>query len=144
MPNTIDYFHDGDADPDRRDSAMTPQARALAQALLAHRREVCQAALTRDSSVDSFVITYADLCERAGLAHIKPTIGKFLREIAEWCHDNKWPPLNSLAVNSETRRPGRGYDRAPGCHLERWSEDATRCIYFTGYPEAASETGTLE
>jgi hypothetical protein len=114
---------------------MTPEAERLAQALLDHHRQVCRSKREETRGVDSCLIAYGDLCERAGLPEIKSTAGKFLREVAEWCHQNRWPPLNSLAVNHETRRPGRGYDRAPGCSLERWREDVARCVQFTGYPE---------
>jgi hypothetical protein len=113
---------------------MTSEARALAQALLDHHKRV-QAVLGDRYATDSHVITYGELCERAGLTHIKPIIGKFLREIAQWCHDNGWPPLNSLAVNHEIRKPGHGYDSAPGCSLERWSEQVIACITFLGYPD---------
>jgi hypothetical protein len=84
---------------------------------------------------ESCGITYGDLCERAGLPYLKPTVGKYLREIAEWCHDNGWPPLNALAVNHETRRPGRGYNSAPGCSREGWQDEVTACIDFPDYPD---------
>jgi len=112
---------------------MTAEARALARALLDHRRRVSVAGQSRDS--ESCAISYGHLCERAGLPHLKPTVGKYLREIAEWCHDNGWPPLNALAVNHETRRPGRGYDGAPGCSRERWEDDVIACINFADYPD---------
>jgi hypothetical protein len=117
---------------------MTPEARALAQALINHQREVRQPVLAKDLNIQSILTTYGDLCERAGLPHVRPDVGKFLREIAQWCHDNRWPPLNSLAVNRETRRPGRGYGNAPGCSLERWRDDVLRCVQFSGYPEVVA------
>jgi len=112
---------------------MTAEARALARALLDYRGRVSAAGQSPDP--EFCIITYGDLCERAGLPHLKPTVGKYLREIAEWCHDNGWPPLNALAVNHETRRPGRGYDGAPGCRRERWEEDVIACINFADYPD---------
>jgi hypothetical protein len=111
---------------------MTPEAEVLARVLLDHHIQVSRGEIR---SVDSCLITYGDLCERAGLPQIKPAVGKFLREIAEWCHDNGWPPLNALVVNHDTRRPGHGYDSAPGCSLDRWHEGAAACIQFAGYPE---------
>jgi hypothetical protein len=113
---------------------MTSEARAVAQALLEHHKRL-RPALSEQLVVDSSVITYAELCERAGLPQIKPIIGKFLREIAQWCDENGWPPLNSLAVNHETRKPGHGYDSAPGCSLEHWSEQVIACISFSSYPD---------
>jgi hypothetical protein len=117
---------------------MSPEAQKLAQALLDHHRKVCRSQSSENLSVDSSVITYEDLCERAELPHVKPTVGKYLREIAQWCHDNSWPPLNALAVNHDTRRPGHGYDAAPGCSLERWQDEATACIRYAGYPHVVS------
>jgi hypothetical protein len=114
---------------------MSPEARALTQVLLDHHKKFCRSQSGEVSSTDFCLITYGALCECAGLPHLKPTVGRFLREIAEWCHANGWPPLNTLAVNHDTRRPGRGYDGAPGCSLERWQDEAAACIKFAGYPE---------
>ncbi|HWO41509.1 MAG TPA: hypothetical protein VNO43_06865 [Candidatus Eisenbacteria bacterium] len=115
---------------------MSPEARALAQALISHRRQVRGPEPEPNFSPDPVVITYGELCERAGLPHLKPVVGKFLREIAAWCDANGWPPLNSLAVNHETRTPGRGYDRAPGCSLAGWRKELAACLAFPGYPES--------
>jgi len=113
---------------------MSPEARAIAQALISHRREIGPK-LNLDVSPDSFTITYGELCERVGLPDLKLVVGKFLREVAEWCYGNGWPPLNALAVNHETRTPGRGYDRAPGCSLAGWRNELAACLAFSGYPE---------
>jgi hypothetical protein len=117
---------------------MTPEAQKLARALLDHHRKVCRSQSKPSPSVESCLIVYEELCEQAGLSHLKPTVGKFLREIAQWCHDNGWPPLNALAVNYQTRRPGRGYDGAPGCSREHWEDEVTACINFGGYPDFTS------
>ena len=114
---------------------MSPEVRALAQALLDHRRKVRRYRGETTPPIESCVITYSDLCEQAGLPHLKPSVGKFLREIAQWCHDNGWPPLNALAVNHDTRKPGHGYDGAPGCSLAIWQDEVVACINFPGYPE---------
>jgi hypothetical protein len=113
---------------------MTPEARALARALLDHRKRL-RSTSGEQTSLDSALITYGELCARAGLPHIKAVIGKFLREVAQWCDRNGWPPLNSLAVNHETRKPGSGYENAPGCSVEHWSDQAIACINFSGYPD---------
>jgi hypothetical protein len=117
---------------------MSPEAQKLAQALLDHHKQVCRLQNKGRASMDSCLIAYGDLCERASLSHLKPNVGKFLREIAQWCHDQNWPPLNALAVNHHSRRPGRGYDGAPGCSLARWEDEATACIKFVEYPALAS------
>jgi hypothetical protein len=117
---------------------MSPEAQKLAQALLEHHRNVCRFQMGASPNVESCLIVYGDLCEQAGLSHLKPNVGKFLREVAQWCHDNGWPPLNALAVNHETRRPGRGYDHAPGCSRERWQDQVMACVSFAGYPDSMS------
>ena len=114
---------------------MSPEAQRLAQALLDHQRKVYRTHSDECFNVVSCVITYGDLCAQAALPHLKATVGQYLREIAEWCHHNRWPPLNALAVNHDTLRPGRGYDGAPGCSLERWDDEATACIKFADYPD---------
>ena len=117
---------------------MSPDAKVLGQALLDHHRKFCPSQSGEISSTDSCLITYGALCECAGLSHLKPAVGRFLREIAQWCHDNGWPPLNALAVNHDTHRPGRGYGGAPGCSLERWQDEVTACIRFADYPDIIS------
>ena len=117
---------------------MTPEAQLLGQALLHHRRKFCRLQSGETPNKDSCLIVYGDLCERAGLPHLKPIVGKFLREVAQWCHDSGWPPLNALAVNYDTQRPGRGYDDAPGCSLKGWQEELAAVINFAGYPDLIS------
>jgi hypothetical protein len=114
---------------------MSPEAKALAQALLDHHKKKCRPGSEASPSIDSCILAYGDLCEAAGLSHLKPSAGKYLREIAQWCHGNGWPPLNALAVNHDSRRPGRGYDGAPGCSLERWHDDVAACITCADYPD---------
>jgi hypothetical protein len=117
---------------------MSPEAQKLAQALLDHHRKVCRSRTKPSPSFESCLIAYGDLCDQASLSHLKPDVGKFLREVAQWCHDSGWPPLNALAVNHKTRRPARGYDSAPGCSRERWQDEVTTCINFAGYPDSMS------
>jgi hypothetical protein len=115
---------------------MSPEAQKLAQALLDHHRKVCRSQSRPNQAAESCLIAYGDLCNQAGLSQIKPNVGKFLREIAQWCYDRSWPPLNALAVNHETHTPGRGYDSAPGCSREHWEDEVTACINFAGYPDS--------
>jgi hypothetical protein len=112
---------------------MSPEARALAKALLNHHREIVRP--PGQVSTDSALIPYGLLCDRAGLRYLQRNVGPFLREIAEWCHDNGWPPINSLAVNHKSRQPGEGYDKAPGCSRLNWLQEVEECIRFTGYPD---------
>lgn len=116
---------------------MSPEARALAQVLLDHHREVCRRP-DGPPSADSALIPYGVLCEGAGLPDLSRNVGPFLREIAQWCYENGWPPINSLAVNYATRMPGRGYDKAPSCSLLSWPDEVAACIEFTGYPDVAA------
>ena len=115
---------------------MSPEAKALAQALLDHHRQVCRP--DKQATIESCLITYGALCERAEVAHLKAVAGRYLREVAQWCHENGWPPLNALAVNQETRKPGHGYDGAPDCSLARWPDQAAACASFEDYPDAVS------
>lgn len=118
---------------------MSPEARALAQVLLAHHKRLRRGWAADSKVLESHLLTYADLCKQAGFQHLKPTVGKYLREIAGWCHKNGWPPLNALAVNYKTLRPGRGYGDAPGCNSNDWRDQVTDCIGFKGYPENVDE-----
>jgi hypothetical protein len=69
-----------------------------------------------------------------GLRHI---VGRFMEEIAQWCADSGWPPLNSLAVNAESWMPGVGYDGAAGiCEKHLWPQQVRECIRFRKYPRA--------
>jgi hypothetical protein len=54
-------------------------------------------------------------------------VGEFLGELASWWEANDLPPLNSLAVNSNTLIPGVGYDRAPNWSYETWWDDVQKC-----------------
>jgi hypothetical protein len=119
-------------------SHVTGEARALAQALLNHHRQVCRSFSGSQPNLESFLIPYGSLCELAKVPHIKRIVGQFLREVAAWCHDNGWPPINALAVNRDRRMPGDGYDGASGCHLELWPDEVTACIRFKGYPDVVS------
>lgn len=116
---------------------MTPIARALTYALLEHHRDVCVPHTFRPPIIDQCLITYGDLCERAGQSGIARSVGRFLQEVAEWCAQNGWPPLNSLAVNKDSRMPGDNYNVAPGCSLLGWPTEAAKCIEFGGYPDSA-------
>jgi len=117
---------------------MTAGARALAQALLDHHKQVCRPRRGRHVSVESCVIAYSLLCERAGVPFLTHSVGSFLREVADWCYANDWPPINALAVNRYTGMPGEGYDGAPGCSLLRWPDEVRACIEFDGYPDVVS------
>jgi hypothetical protein len=116
---------------------MSPVARAICQALLDHHRLVCRSEGGSAGSIDSCLITYGDLCNRAGVPAVVRRVGHFLQEVAEWCDRSSYPPLNSLAVNQDSRMPGDNYDVAPGCSLLDWPAYARACIAFTDYPEKA-------
>jgi hypothetical protein len=85
--------------------------------------------------VEQSVIFYGNLCERAGLPFLTHGVGRFLGEIAEWCEENGWPPLNALAVNRATGMPGEGYDGAAGSDLLHWPQQVRACMVFAGYPD---------
>jgi hypothetical protein len=74
------------------------------------------------------------LCAQAGYPDIVRSVGRFLQETAEWCEQNGYPPINALAVNSDSRMPGDSYELAPGCSILGWPNEARACIDFAGYP----------
>ena len=113
---------------------MRTTAVMLADALLQHHADVCIAHHHRPPIIERCVISYGDLCRSAGCPGLEHNVGTFLAEIAIWCGNNKWPPINALAVNGTTRMPGEGYDSAHGCSLADWHGEVTDCIVFTGYP----------
>lgn len=113
---------------------MSPEATAIMRVLLKHHRQVCR----RDAPVESCLIVYGLLCDRAGVPFLTRSVGHFLGEVAEWCAAHKWPPINSLAVNQDSRMPGEGYEVAKGCSLLTWPQEVRACIDFEGYPDAVS------
>ena len=117
---------------------MSPEAIALANVLLDHHNRVCRGSKGTSVTVDSSVVTYGALCEMAGVKFLARSTGPFLQEVAEWCHTNGWPPINSLVINQQLRRPGDGYDDAAGCSLANWNAEVHQCIAFKKYPDRAA------
>lgn len=77
---------------------------------------------------DSALITYKELCERAGVPNLTRHVGTILAEIAERCQKRGLPPINSLAVNAKTKKPGPGYRGAAGCSEENWKDEVGACL----------------
>ena len=111
---------------------MKPESIALCNSLLEVHRERC---VTGEEDYRDCVIPYGELCDRAGIPHILRIVGHFLIEIAEWCHENGWPPLNALAVNAGDEQPGDNYALAPGCSLLNWPQEVRDCIRWRQYPQ---------
>lgn len=113
---------------------MKAETRALGEVLLKHHVTVRRPPGTKlhDHEVQSAVLAYGTLCERAGVPWLTRSVGVFLGELASWCSANKFPPLNSLAVNAETRLPGDGYYNAEQC--KKWPIEVRECLTFVGYP----------
>ncbi len=80
------------------------------------------------------MLPYGELCTKANLDFLTRGVGPFLYQIAEWCADSGFPPLNSLAVNGTTKVPGEGYDTAPGCSEINWWNEVRACIACNKYP----------
>lgn len=124
---------------------MSEEARAVANVLLAHQVEVCRPVRVAtvkisDDLVNECTLTYGTICERAHMQDLTHIVGRFMGEIAEWCADKGWPPLNSLAVNAESLIPGGGYDGAGGiCEQHLWPSQVRECIKFKKYPRAVPE-----
>ena len=114
---------------------MRPEAKALGQALLDHRRRIiAQHPLRKKVIVPRYTIAYGDLCARAGVPHVTKGVGSFLQEVAVWCQNAGYPPLNALAVSTSTGMPGDGYDGAGDCEIIHWPAQAEACVRFQGYP----------
>ena len=123
---------------------LSEEARVLARELLRRHEQICEkfgpstAEDVTAGMINRSVISYGVLCERAGVPFLTHSVGLFLGQIAEWCAQNGWPPLNALAVNSERGMPGDGYEGAAGCSLLTWPDEVKKCIAFHRYPTAAS------
>jgi DNA-binding XRE family transcriptional regulator len=117
---------------------MSARARRLCQTLLNHHRARTKTRPPgKQVSPGSYTISYSDLCLTAGVPN-EPANNRCYGEIADWCLDNEWPPLNSLAVNKDTRQPGDGYDGSGDfCDLMEWPTQVEACIRFNGYPRNA-------
>jgi hypothetical protein len=85
-----------------------------------------------DAEVQRVALAYGVLCERAAVPWLTRSVGSFLGELATWCSESGFPPLNSLAVNAATRLPGDGYYSAEQCKL--WPTEVRACLTFDGYP----------
>ena len=113
--------------------SLSEEAAAICQVLLDHHRALLTA--PKRPPFQRCLITYGDLCDAAGLPLFLESVNGCLWEVAEFCAMNDWPPLNSLVVNARTHEPSKSYDKAPGCSLEDWRDDAQRCIEFAHYPD---------
>jgi hypothetical protein len=114
----------------------TDEARVLANILLEHHRYLRKdLKLTPDTLTPQHMLPYGELCARADLKYLTRTVGYFLAQVAEWCYERRFPPLNSLAVNAESREPGNGYDGAAGCSLEHWWDEVKACVACKSYPQ---------
>jgi hypothetical protein len=127
-----------------RTKSLTEEARVLARELLRRHEQICHQLGVRqpkdvtDGMVNQCIIFYGVLCDRAGVPFLTHGVGQFLGEIAEWCDEHGWPPLNALAVNAEEWMPGDGYDEAAGCALISWADAVKKCIAFRRYPASTS------
>lgn len=114
-------------------------ATALSEILFDHHRSAT--ALhppgQKQFSIKKYLISYGELCERAGVPHLTRDVGTYLGEVADWCAARGWPAINSLAVQADSRMPGVGYDGAGDglCSLVNWEEEVTQCIRFSKYHE---------
>lgn len=122
---------------------MSAEARVLLRELLRRHEHMCRGlgvnapVSVTDAMINRSVIPYGTLCQQANVPFLTHSVGQFLNEVAEWCDNNGWPPLNALAVNGDSRTPGEGYDGAPGCSLFQWAKEVRECIAFPGYPPSS-------
>ena len=104
----------------------------LINELLAHRRRILTIPY---ADFDSYLTTYGSICNAVGAPERTHSVGRPLGNIAKFCQERDWPPLNALVVNSETRMPGHSYDSAPGCDLLKWPDQVKRVINFEDYAQ---------
>jgi hypothetical protein len=122
---------------------LSPEAAAICQVLLNHQRAL--AAAEKRPPFNECLITYRDLCDEAGVPMLIEAINGCLWEIAEFCAQNEWPPLNSMVVLAKTHEPAKNYDKAPGCSLREWRDEAQRLrinTTFCARVETPSDTRT--
>lgn len=113
---------------------MSDRAVKLANALLQHQRRFRREPKNvNQKSVEKAIIAYQAIGTNAHIGW--RDIGQPLRDIAEWCDEQGWPPLNSLAVNNKTHEPSKEYDGAGNFQLAQWCYDVRKCIGFSGYPK---------
>ncbi len=118
--------------------SMNPLSLELGDALLQRHNQVCsnmpkQESAVKDKHIQAAIISYKDLLASIGAPEsLAPSIGKFLSEVARWCVDRRYPPVNALAVNGALRRPGVGYFLAPGG--ADWDAEVKKCIACDRYP----------
>lgn len=117
---------------------MRPESLALLRALLEHHANVCVPSNGRLPPHEDCVIAYEMLCNEAGTPHITRVIGTFLLEVAQWCAARGHQPINALAVNGDTGRPGENYGAAPGCSNLNWDAEVDAVIAYQNYPQAAA------
>jgi hypothetical protein len=118
-----------------RDSSisLSEEALAICQVLLDHQRALLGS--PKRPPFQQCLLTYGDICEAARLPLLTQSVNRCLWEIAEFCADNEWPPLNALVVNARTREPDKSYAKAPGCNLKNWLDEAQRVIAYPHYPD---------
>jgi hypothetical protein len=104
-------------------------AQRLAAILVEHHKDI-RGRRTPDTITPDDMLPYKQLCRRAGMEELTRTVGGFLYEIAEHCHAHGLPPLNSLAINREEKKPGHGYDGAPGCSEIEWWKEVKSCVAY--------------
>lgn len=114
---------------------MRPETHRIGQSLLDHHRTVRRTPGSQlsDNAINRSLIAYSTLCERAGVPWLVRTVGSYLGEVASWCSEYGYPPINALAVNAQTRMPGDGYYGAEQCH--HWPREVRECLVFQGYPD---------
>ncbi|HUI90830.1 MAG TPA: hypothetical protein VLX68_01155 [Chitinivibrionales bacterium] len=113
---------------------MFSKTKKILNVLLEHHKLTCISNKFSEVPITTFLITYGKLQKKTGIAINLYSIGPYLDDIATWCFENGYPPLNALAVNSASQEPGEGYDLAEGCSTETWEIDVERVIEYRGYP----------
>jgi hypothetical protein len=121
--------------------ALSHRAAAIAAVLLDHHRRTSRRAHATDDR--SSLINTDRLCALAGMPDHAGSIAVSLMEVAQWCADRGWPPLNALAVHRETGKPSGYYRLAAGCSVLGWRDEMRACLAFDGFPATREARGLV-
>ncbi|MDU8499906.1 hypothetical protein RYB01_12020 [Pseudomonas syringae] len=71
------------------------------------------------------VVPYNELENAFGLSH--NMAGYYAGIVGDFCHDNDWPLLNSLVINTTTCMPSEGFDAYLEDSKMNWGECLAQC-----------------
>jgi len=115
---------------------MRPLSVKLGNVLLARHRRLCLGvkfppAEIPDDLVEHVVVNCITAAGLIGTTNYR-SMGRYLKELAQWSYDRGLPPLNALIIKENIGMAERGFYELPGC--KNWHVDVRRCITCKEYP----------